>query len=103
MQAAAPNNQTEGLAHSASYTSAGTIVTFPATEGGWAKFVCRHIGSSGKWYGKYGGGSLTTSNYDFVLDPGDPEQKDNPTEGDVKILASGSSIGDLEWSASYRT
>jgi hypothetical protein len=98
-----PNNQTEGLAAAASYTSATTLLTVPTNTPAWAKVVFRHTGSSGFWYGSYGGNTPTTSSYSFKLAPGEPEQLDNPPEGTIKLLASGSGIGDLSYSVSYRS
>lgn|ERR1051325_8611463 len=99
-----PNNSaTPGLAASSSFTSAGTLLTIPSNAVSWAKFVCRHEGSIGFWYGRYGGGTPTSSVYDFKLGPHDSHQMDNPPLGAINILASSSSAGNLSYSAEWST
>lgn len=100
-----PNNQFEGQAAVGSFQTAGTLVTVPSlTAKPWAKFVCRHTGLiAGKWYGSYGGNIPTPTTHDFVLAPGEPEQRDCPPKGNITVLATADADGPLDWSLSYRT
>ena len=98
-----PNTSaTPGLATDSSFTTAGTLLTIPSGALVWAKFVCRHEGSGGFWYGRYSGGTPTTTVYDFKLGPHDAHQMDNPPKGDIKVLASASGIGSLSYAADWR-
>lgn len=91
------------LAAASGFTSAATLLTVPTTAKPWAKFVCRHEGTSGFWYGCYAGVTPTTISYDFKLGPNEPHNMDNPPKGAIKLLASGSGIGNLSYGANWRT
>jgi len=97
-----PNHTSKGVVAASSFTSADTLSTVPSNAVPWAKFVCRHIGTSGFWYGCYGGDTPTTSNYDFKLGPSEEEPNDNPPIGAINMLSSSSSIGNLEYTISWR-
>jgi hypothetical protein len=102
MSISLPNNNTQGLAAASGYTSAATVFTIPSNAFPWARVAFRHVGTSGLWYGKYKGGTPTTSSYDFVLAPGESEQRDNPPLGAINLLSSGSGIGNCEYSGSWK-
>src|SRR5437867_8003792 len=93
-----PNKQLEGQAAVASYFTATALLTIPTGALPWAKFVARHTGNAGKWYGNYAGGTPTTTAHDFVLTGGEPHQLDNPPKGTVTLLASADANGPLAWS-----
>jgi hypothetical protein len=95
-----PNTQVQGQAIQASYNSAATLVTIPALALPWGKFVARSRATAGYWYGCYGGATPSASVHDFVIQPGDVEQRDNPTIGAIKLIAVGTN-NTLEWSLSY--
>lgn len=95
--------QNEGQAAVASYTTAAALITIPSNAVPWAQAVFRHTGTAGKWYGRYAGGTPTTTVHDFVLGPGEPHQMDNPPKGIVSLLASSDAVGALEWEIGWST
>jgi hypothetical protein len=95
--------QNEGEAAYGSYGTAATLLTIPGGAVPWAKAVFRHLGTAGYWYGRYAGGTPTTSVYDFKLAAGEPHQLDNPPMGDVILLAGAGVDGNLSYSIGWAT
>ena len=98
-----PDTQLEGQAAVASFLTASVLISVPNTATPWAKFVARHTGSAGFWYGSYAGGTPTATTHDFILNPGGPTQLDCPPKGNIKLLASSDANGPLDWALSYKS
>jgi hypothetical protein len=98
-----PVVQHEGQAVVASYLSAALIINIPGSARPAAKFVFRHMGTAGKWYGSYAGGTPSSSSHDFVVGPGEPHQLDNPPIGDINMKATSDVDVAGEWEAGWAT